>query len=277
MAATVAHFPRPSPPPSRPPSRLPRRSFSTLAERTEARETALSVNAYMRKIYLNSMLSFGGTLFAAEVLSSSALFLSGGSFFLGVGASLAGVIGFSLHRPERQRATDAAGRELLVAVDSATRKLWYGLFLGGGALTLAPLFAMANALSTTLVPYSIVLTAASFLGMSAYAMSRPLGSFNAWGSALSGALVSLLALQLLAGGSYLLAGPNAGSQLAFSVQPYLGLGLFSALQIYDTQAALQEYEQGSIDVLGHSMNFVLNLKNIFTSLLQILMRLRGGD
>lgn len=251
-----------------------RRGFSTLAQRAEARETALGVSAYMRKIYLNSLFSFGGTLLAAELLSSHAPFLSGGSFALGVAGSLAGVVAFSLHRPERCAATDAQGRELLVAVDSPLRRLWYGLFLGGGALTLAPLFAMANALSATLVPCAIVLTAASFLGMSAYAMSRPLGSFSAWGAVLSGALVSLLALQLAGGCSYLLLGPTAFSQLLSSAQPYVGLGLFSALQLYDTQAALEEYERGSVDVLGHSLNFVLNLKNLFASALQLLMRFR---
>lgn len=252
-----------------------RRRFSILAERAQTKDATLTVNSYMRQIYINSFLGFGGTLMAAEILSANAMFLTGGSFALGAISSLAGVIGFSFTRAEHRRVTDVEGREKMVAIDTVARKAFLGLFAGGSALALAPLLAMANAMSTTLVPYSIVLTASTFLGMSAYAMTRPAGSFSTWGSVLSGALVSMLALQVAGGCAYLAIGANAFSSSLMTVQPYAALGLFSAFQAYDTHAALQEYEEGHVDVLGHSFNFLLNLKNIFTSILQILMRFRN--
>lgn len=71
-------------------------------------------------------------------------------------------------------------------------------------------------------------------------------------------------------GSLWMWGPNMFSKAVFSIYPYVGVGLFSAFQMYDTSVALSSYEEGVLDPLNHSISFVLNLKNLFINFVQIL-------
>lgn len=253
--------------------RIPKASFANQIPTVTTTETApLAINTYMKNIYLTSLATFGSILGASWLLSSSAFALGSASILGGFALSLGGVIGFSFHKPPYVNAFDVSGQQKIIAVNTFTRKLWYGAFATGSVLMLAPLFTLANAISPTIAPLATLLTVGTFLGSSAYALNQPLGKFSSWGSVLTGTLVSLILLQLGGLGAAWAMGPNAFSNIVWSVQPYIGVGLFTAFQMFDTQAAVMEYEAGNVDVLGHSMNYVLNLKNLFVSFLQILMR-----
>ena len=78
------------------------------------------------------------------------------------------------------------------------------------------------------MPLSAVCTLGIIGGMSYYALSSPIGKFNSWRGPLYGGIMGLLLLNLSGLGSYYFYGPNAFSSLVFSVEPYIGIGLFSA-------------------------------------------------
>ena len=250
-------------------ARTPMYSFSQVQDFSKPKVEPLTINKYMRDVYLTSLMTFGSAILGGYMLAGTALGATGGSLMLGSLTSLAGVVGFSFSKPQMRLETDINGNEKVIAVNTFTRKLWYGTFLAGSAIAFAPIFKMVSAVNPATIPMCALITLGTFLGSSAYAIKSPLGKFNSWGSVLTGSLVTLIAMQLVGWGSMALMGANAFSKALFAVQPYFVLGLFTAFQVYDTHTALAAYENGQIDTLGHSLNFVLNMKNIFISLLQI--------
>ena len=54
------------------------------------------------------------------------------------------------------------------------------------------------------------------------------------GPILFGSLLSLIGIQLVSLGCMYFIGPNMFSSAVYTVYPYIGIGLFSAFQLYDT-------------------------------------------
>lgn len=252
--------------------RTPVRHFSVPSEVQKAKSQPLAVNTYMRDIYLTSLFSFGGSLAGAQLLSMTQLGLYTPAAMVGALVSFGSLIGFSFSAPTFKRMVDVSGNEKLVAINSQRRKLFFGGVVAGSAFALAPALAIANAFNAAIVPAALVCSLGIFVGSSLYAIRQPLGKFKSWGGPLYGALFSLIILQLAGLGASFMMGPNAFSSVIFTVKPYFTIGLFTAFQAYDTQNALQEYNDGRVDVLNHAMEYFLNLKNLFISFLQIFTR-----
>lgn len=160
----------------------------------------------------------------------------------------------------------------MVAQYTNMQKACFGAFIVGGVCTLSPLFAAAMQINSAIIPLSVIMTLGTFGGASLYAMNQPIGRFDSWGPALYGVLVTTLVMNLCAAGGYYFYGPNMFSNTVFSIYPYFGLGLFTAFQMFDTQLAIRQYKDGMVDVLSHSINFILNMKNMLINFMQIFMR-----
>lgn len=252
--------------------RRPIRTFALPTEKQQVKSEPLAVNTFMRDIYLTSLFSFGGTLVGAQLLSMTQLGLYTPAAMVGALVSLGCIMGFSFSQPNFVRVSDVSGQQKLVAINSLRRKLFFGGVVAGSAFAMAPALAIANSINAAIVPASLVCTLGLFLGSSLYAIRQPLGKFSSWGGPLYGALFSLLVLQLAGLGANWIWGANAFTSAIYTVKPYFAIGLFTAFQAYDTQNALQEYNDGHVDVLNHAMEYFLNLKNLFISFLQIFTR-----
>lgn len=252
-------------------TRMLKQSKFNFSQISKMQSTQIGINSYMKDIYKYSLFSFGSLITGAHIISTSSLMLNP-MLPLGAGAilSIGSVLAFSFHKPNLLKTQDFQGRDLVIAEETTYRKSLFAGLVTGGMLSISPLFAYANVLNPAIVPTAVVLSISTFAGMSLYSMSRPLGSFDKWGSVLTGAIFSVIGFQLVAAGSFWMIGPNMFSSLVWTVYPYFGIGLFSAFQIYDTQQAIICYENGRIDVLGHSLNFYLNLKNLLINFIQIL-------
>ena len=90
----------------------------------------------------------------------------------------------------------------------------------------------------------------------------PRGFMLGYGSVLTGGLVGLLCLNF----SGILAAKFMGMSLFAStlstVESYFGIGLFSALLIYDTHTAIKRYKTGDADHLGMSIQILLDVINL---------------
>lgn len=139
-----------------------------------------------------------------------------------------------------------------------------GLGVGG-----APAIAMASAISPTIVPTCLGLTAAIFGGASLVAYNMKKDSMLRYGGVLGGSLLGLIGLQLVGLGASLVMGPNPFSMMMFNASSYISVGLFSAFILYDTHVAIKMYEMGQPDHLGMASQFLLDAWNIFMSLLRI--------
>lgn len=150
------------------------------------------------------------------------------------------------------------------------RQALYGTGVIGLGLSATPLFAMAAAISPTILPTAIGLTTAIFGGASLMAYNMPKDKMLSYGKPLMGALIGLIGLQLAGLLGAVFMGPNPISMMLYSATSYISIGLFSIMIAYDTHVSIKMYEMGQPDHLGMAVQFLLDFWNILTSLVRIL-------
>lgn len=105
-------------------------------------------------------------------------------------------------------------------------------------------------------------TTAIFGGASLMGLLLPRGSMFGYGSVLMGGLIGLLGLNF----SGILAAKYLGMGLfattLSTLESYIGIGLFSALLIFDTHTAIKRYKCGDADHLGMSIQILLDVMNL---------------
>lgn len=154
-------------------------------------------------------------------------------------------------------------------VNSPLRQAMFGLGVLGLGLGGAPLIGFASMVSPSIVPTCIGLTGAIFGGASLMAYNMKKDSMLKYSGVLFGSLLGLIGLQLGGLLSAMIIGPNVFSMMMMNSSSYIAVGLFSAFILYDTHVAIKMYELGQPDHLGMATQFVLDIWNIFISLLRI--------
>lgn len=229
----------------------------------------------MQRVYNTTGLSILGALGTSYVALS--LPLTAGAFstlsVVGLITSFVGLIGSSYMKPEYHLISEKLNSkekiETLVARSSILRSALYGLGVMGLGLGAAPLFAIASAVSPSILPTALGLTAALFGGASLMAYKMPKDSMLGYGRVLTGSLFGLIGLQLVGLGSAFFMGPNPFSMMLLNSSSYIAVGLFTAMIAYDTHFSIKMYELGQPDHLGASVQFLLDFWNIFISLVRI--------
>jgi FtsH-binding integral membrane protein len=141
--------------------------------------------------------------------------------------------------------------------------------VAGLGLSAAPILAIASMTSPTIIPTCLGLTGAIFGGASLMAYNMKKDSMLRYGGVLKGSLFGLLGLQIVGLISSLVVGPNPFSLMLFNASNYVAVGLFSAFIVYDTHVAIKMYELGQPDQIGMATQLLLDVWNIFISLLRI--------
>lgn len=229
--------------------------------------SATALQSFLDKTYTYSGAGVVGTLSIATVLSHSAMVgQSPGMMMLGgFGLSIAGIFGVGLgkYTTDTFRGT---------TVNSSARLAGLAALVSGMGISSAPAFAMYD-LSYVLPP-SLLMATMIFTGASVYARKAKPGSFLAYGPALTGGLFGLVGTSLVGIGSELLIGPNMFSALAHSVSLYAGIPLFTAFVAYDTQVAIERFENGDPDHLGCSVALYLDFMNILVRMMEIVNKMK---
>lgn len=229
--------------------------------------SASALQSFLDKTYTFSGAGVVGTLGIATALShSSMVFQSPGMMFLGgFGLSIAGIFGVNYGK----YTTDAMGRS---TTNSTTRLAGLAALVTGMGITSAPAFAFYDL--NYVLPPSLLMATMIFSGASIYARKAEPGSFLAYGPALSGGLIGLVGTGLVGIGSEMFFGPNMFSALAHNVQLYAGIPLFTAFVAYDTQAAIERFENGDPDHLGCSVSLYLDFMNILIRMMEIVNKMK---
>jgi len=240
----------------------------TQASQMEARSVGLS--KFLKKTYLTAGLGFMGALGAAWMsIGIPALYTNPIAFSLGgFVLTLAGLIGSQYIQPTYINEY-VNGHLIHKTANSPGRIALYSLGLAGLGMTAAPALAMAAAVSPSAIPMAMAMTAAIFGGASLAAYNIPSDKMASIGKILFGSLLGLIGLQLVGLLAHLITGPNMLSTLLFRADNYLGILLFSGFVAYDTHVAINSYEAGAADHLGMSVQFLLDVWNIFIRLLYI--------
>ena len=235
----------------------------------------IGMNKFLTRTYNTTGISIIGALSASYLGTALPVFAAnpGAMMIGGVVAMFGGFLGANWMKP-RNVIDYENGAPILRTENSPLRLALYGLGTFGLGLTASPLFAMAHAISPSILPTALGITSAIFGGASMAAYNMPKDKMLGYGRLFSGALLGLIGLQLIGLGALFFTGPNIVSTMLFRADTYLGILLFSGFIAYDTHVAIKFYESGNADHLGMSTQFLLDFWNILIRVVQILGKFR---
>lgn len=239
-----------------------------------------NLNKFMTKIYRTTGVSILGSLGLSALLSASVPFVMAHPFATMLGGfvmSVAGIQGVSSIKPKIVQEKQPGGKIIENLQNPLIRKLAFLSFIGGSAISLSPLMGILMAWNPAIIPMAAGISALTMGGASLYAMYKPLGHFKPWESTLYSTLLGLVGMNVA---SLLLTaciGPNVISMACSRVDLYVGLGLFTLFQAYDTHKAVEAFEAGNHDYLEHVVDFFLNFKNLFVRIIQLIGNISGGS
>lgn len=228
------------------------------------------MNQFLMRVYNTTGLSILGALGSSFMFMSMPIVLAnlGMASLMGGIMTLGGFRGASYMQPKNV-IDNSTGVEIFKTVNSNLRLGLYGMGVLGLGLGAAPLFLVAQAVSSSILPTAIGITTAIFGGASLIAYNMPKDKMLSYGRLFGGSLMGLIGLQIVGLISAAFMGPNPLSSLLFSANNYLGIGLFSALIAYDTHVAIKMYEMKEADHLGMAVQFLLDFWNILVRIVSI--------
>lgn len=158
--------------------------------------------------------------------------------------------------------------DIWYSINSPGRLISYGILISGMAMTICPMVMIANEISGSILPLSVLMTGCIFGGSILYANLRPKGSLLRWEAPLMSSLLGFLGIGLIGFGSHLLFGPNIFSAGLHSINTYGGILLFTVFNAYNTQKSIKMYEEQDPDHLGCSIIFYLDFMNILIRVME---------
>lgn len=237
----------------------------------EVVKTDINLSNFLMKIYKTTGLSIFGSLGISYLLSYTylPLFHPFGLLFGGMAASLGGIFGFT-SIPPNITVTNVDGNKVEKWENSPSRLMAFSSIIAGSGVSLAPF--LASVANPAAIPTAVGISILVLGGASLYALQKPVGHFKTWESTLSGGLIGLIGINLLSILFQAALGPNLFTYTVSNAETYIGLGLFTALQAYDTNRAIREFQMGRYDHLSHVVQFFLNFKNLLVRILILLQR-----
>ena len=250
------------------------KSHTVVSEKVKSTSEEISTDFGLGHYMTNVYKATGGGMLAslgiAKLLSMTVLATNPVVYLGGALVSLGGIFTFNRSTPEIVY-KQVQGKQVPYAEQPLGRKLSYAAIFSGMGMGLSPLIMIADAMNPAIVPLSMALTMFTFGGASLYAYNKPLGSFSKYGGFLSGGLLGLIGMSLISWGSHLIIGPNPFSMAFWRIEPYIAIGLFSGFVAYDTHNAVENYKLGDYDHLSSSVEMYLNIVNLFSSFIRIVM------
>lgn len=233
----------------------------------------LNLSNYLTKIYKTTGLSICSSLGLSYLLSFTylPLYHPFGLLFGGAAMSLGGIFAF-LSIPPTVTSGSFEGKVVENWSNSTSRLLAFSAIIAGSGISITPfLTSISNPVA---IPVAVGLAIMIQGGASIYALKKPIGHFKTWEATLSGGLIGLIGMNLLSILFQAMLGPNLFTYTCMNVETYLGLGLFTALQAFDTNRAIREFQMRNFDHLSHVVQFFLNFKNLLVRLLSLFSRNR---
>lgn len=233
----------------------------------------LGLSKFLTRTYNTTGLAISGALGVGYMASMVPAIMANPMVPLFVGGILSIGSFFAVNRMKTNLIQEVKDNNMMLRTENPIARLGvYSLGVMALGFSTAPLFAMANAISPTILPSAIALAAGIFGGASLAAYSMPKDKMIGYGRILGGSLIGLIAMQLVGLGSLYFMGPNAFSGLLFSAQNYFGIALFTGFVAYDTHLAIKSYEMGNPDHLGVSIQFLLDFWNLMVNIISMLSR-----
>jgi FtsH-binding integral membrane protein len=240
------------------------RSYNdSIDDNKNKREHELS--KFISKVYMYS----GTGVLATAGLSTIISPITSQSFSIAIGSMIIGTIGMLKSSYVISKAANITennevdeGRKLRV------KYAFYSL-IASTSLTMSPVMMLTMTINPTIIPISMGITGFITIAALSYA-KRKKDSLLVYESAIFSALSGFVGMGILSLGSLLMVGPNILTNMWITVDPYIGIGLFSGLIAYDTQVAVRAFNNKELDEIGCATSIYLNIINILIRVMSIM-------
>lgn len=225
---------------------------------------------FMNKVYTTMGYGVGLSVFTS--LIASPLVMINPFLPLGIGAvlGLGGCYFVTSKKPNFVQITNPITKKSIwEAEDSAERNLSYYTMTTGMGLVMSPLISMV---SMPVVVGSLAVSGVIFGGCAVYSLRCNDVQMMKWKAPLSIGLVSLIGLQITGILSMLAFGPNPYSEIVNNVDIYAGIGLFTAMSIYDSYIIRKMYSENYPDHLLCASKLYLDFINLWTRILEAYLK-----
>jgi FtsH-binding integral membrane protein len=175
-----------------------------------------------------------------------------GCILLGSATTLVGLISAKCMSPI-EASYEKDGKLVRNTKNKPLRLALYTLGSLGLGITVVPLVHELNLASPEVIPSAMAVTGALMGGASLVAYSLPKHKMFAYRHTLQSALLGLLGLELAGIIVGLIWGNTSFVRALNTTDNFLGIAVFIGYMMYDTHAAIQNYEQGYADHLGMSI------------------------
>ena len=250
---------------------LSSRLNSTLSENSEpllkkGEPSSLGLNAFLKKVYLRSAAGMGVSLVAGMAampfVATMPFHLLGLGSVVGIGSCLAlgKLKSTPIHSPSGIQSQHSLLRE----------GCFWGLCAGLGVAA-APAIAINQALDPMALPLALGLSTTIFGGCAIASTRIQDSTLMQWKAPLAVGLGTLLGTQVIGLAALMMVGPCMISSISQSVDLYGGLALFTALSIYDSYLARQNYAEGEADDIGCATSLYLDWFNLLIRIQELLI------
>jgi len=229
----------------------------------EAVAEDISLQVFLRRVYVTAGFSIGGSLALAQV---SGLVLSGTvCFFSGLVLSFISSIGLG--------ATEFKVNPIKSSVEnSPKRKLAYSGLVCGTGLSLVPFQQIAHSIDPFIWPTSVGLAFGTTICSTLWVLSIPEGRLKPWRPPLVGGLVMLIVTQSIGILANVFYPESSIAEFCQDTNLYFGIGMFAVISGYSTYESVKMYKKGIPDHLGCAANIFLDFLNLLMRFAEAMAR-----
>lgn len=238
-------------------------------------ENDIGLKKFMSRVYKHVgigvvstvSLSAGIGYLIPEIDPMVLLFTIGG----GMITALGGCYGIQKYNPDFRSLT-FEGTMYEYADDPPMRKISFYTLVAGMGVALAPVMHIYMNMYPSVIPISLGISTFIF-GSCAYIATKCKDiTMMKWKAPLAIGLTALIGIQVVGLVSNLLLGNNMVSEMLHTIDVYGGIGLFTALSIYDSYIARKMYEKNQPDHLLCATTLYLDFMNLLMRIMEALER-----
>ncbi len=148
----------------------------------------------------------------------------------------------------------------------------YKLFCISNGITIAPLVGASFLINPMIVPLALTSTVGTFAGATYFALKQDNLNAVTWQGPLMGCVTGLICSSLVQIGASL-AGYTTFAHNLDIISTLVSTGVFTGLIVADTQQAIKDFQDKSLDSINCSVNLLLDATNLFIDFIKIFTEL----
>lgn len=235
-----------------------------------------NLKKYVTGIYKYTGIGFGTSIATSMAISYGATLINNPNMFAPLAIGWIGSASVSFYSIYKMNNIQSITNNDMTETIPEEKKTYYKVFSITNGITLAPIVGLAFTINPMIVPIALTGTLATFGGATYYALKQDNLNKISWQAPLMGCVVGLIGTNLLTIITSLLGYTTIASNIDF-LTTLVSTGVFTALIVVDTQRALQDYKDKTLDTIGSATNMLLDATNLFIDFVKLLMKFHKND